>query len=317
MIIGPNSMAIISGTAINIAIKMHQEPITAVDFDDDGPPPWSPTFRATAAANSRTSANASSPYRHVPACDDLRRRSNWRHQILFSGHGRDACGHFGIRGTLSERTGLIRFIKTYYVPPHGQEPPQALSNDMNGNGNTAMSGASVTNQTAWSEGYDGRDPLKRTPGQWVFPKDSAEDEFDGNGDDKVENNGDSNRRSGTEEDDYFADNDTPNSEETDDFWDVDTFGWCYRGYLDDGGEDGGLVDSNDGNCRAMNGCEDRKRATKQSPVFPVNDNGHGDGGGDGDDTLPVGGVGILGKWCDMHGGGPFWLFHRDLYDDFD
>ncbi|KAF9566831.1 hypothetical protein EC968_003574 [Mortierella alpina] len=46
--------------------------------------------------------------------DDLNHRSNWAHQRLFSGRGHDAIGEFGIRGIVSELTGLVRMIKTYF-----------------------------------------------------------------------------------------------------------------------------------------------------------------------------------------------------------
>ncbi|KAF9980107.1 hypothetical protein BGZ75_008818 [Mortierella antarctica] len=46
--------------------------------------------------------------------DDLNHRSNWGHQRVFSGRGHDAIGDFGIRGIVSEKTGLVRMIKTYF-----------------------------------------------------------------------------------------------------------------------------------------------------------------------------------------------------------
>ncbi|KAF9956383.1 hypothetical protein BGZ70_009915 [Mortierella alpina] len=46
--------------------------------------------------------------------DDLDDRSNWGHQRVFSGRGQDAIGEFGIRGIVSEQTGLVRMIKTYF-----------------------------------------------------------------------------------------------------------------------------------------------------------------------------------------------------------
>ncbi|KAF9925497.1 hypothetical protein BGZ67_008573 [Mortierella alpina] len=46
--------------------------------------------------------------------DDLNHRRNWGHQRVFSGRGHDAVGDFGIRGIVSEKTGLVRMIKTYF-----------------------------------------------------------------------------------------------------------------------------------------------------------------------------------------------------------
>ncbi|KAF9287852.1 hypothetical protein BGZ68_001201 [Mortierella alpina] len=46
--------------------------------------------------------------------DDLTHRSNWGHQRVFSGRGHDAIGEFGIRGIVSEKTGLVRMVKAYF-----------------------------------------------------------------------------------------------------------------------------------------------------------------------------------------------------------
>ncbi|CAO3571567.1 unnamed protein product [Mortierella alpina] len=46
--------------------------------------------------------------------DDLHDRNNWGHQRVFSGRGHDAIGEFGIRGIVSEQTGLVRMIKSYF-----------------------------------------------------------------------------------------------------------------------------------------------------------------------------------------------------------
>ncbi|KAF9958365.1 hypothetical protein BGZ72_000431 [Mortierella alpina] len=47
--------------------------------------------------------------------DDLHHRSNWGHQRVFSGRGHDAIGEFGIRGIVSEKTGLVRMVKAYFT----------------------------------------------------------------------------------------------------------------------------------------------------------------------------------------------------------
>lgn len=46
-------------------------------------------------------------------CDDLNQSLNWQHQRIFSGRGRDEIGDFGIRGIISERSGLVRMVKNY------------------------------------------------------------------------------------------------------------------------------------------------------------------------------------------------------------
>ncbi|KAG0055871.1 hypothetical protein BGZ83_007160 [Gryganskiella cystojenkinii] len=57
-------------------------------------------------------------------CDDLNKSKNWQHQRIFSGRGQDAIGVFGIRGIISERTGLVRLVKSYfYGPDHFLLPP--------------------------------------------------------------------------------------------------------------------------------------------------------------------------------------------------
>ncbi|KAF9208378.1 hypothetical protein BGZ49_008963 [Haplosporangium sp. Z 27] len=48
--------------------------------------------------------------------DDLTDRANWGHQRVFSGRGQDAIGEFGIRGFVSERSGLVRMVKSYFNP---------------------------------------------------------------------------------------------------------------------------------------------------------------------------------------------------------
>ncbi|KAG0207067.1 hypothetical protein BGX28_001610 [Mortierella sp. GBA30] len=48
--------------------------------------------------------------------DNLEVRGNWGHQRVFSGRGEDAIGKFGIRGLVSERSGLVRMVKCYFSP---------------------------------------------------------------------------------------------------------------------------------------------------------------------------------------------------------
>ncbi|KAF8923933.1 hypothetical protein EDD21DRAFT_9335 [Dissophora ornata] len=38
----------------------------------------------------------------------------WAYQRVFSGRGSDAIGEFGIRGVISERSGLVRMVKSYF-----------------------------------------------------------------------------------------------------------------------------------------------------------------------------------------------------------
>ncbi|KAF9109992.1 hypothetical protein BGX27_006906 [Mortierella sp. AM989] len=57
--------------------------------------------------------------------DDLSNRAHWNHQRVFSGRGRDAIGEFGIRGFVSERSGLVRLVKSYFNPDY-----QMLVKDM-------------------------------------------------------------------------------------------------------------------------------------------------------------------------------------------
>ncbi|KAF9972346.1 hypothetical protein BGZ73_004557 [Actinomortierella ambigua] len=300
-----------------LAYRQHAQDMVDVDrhfarlnrhreLEDEGHPPWTRPHRPATgpwAGSSNGRGNSSTPSHEdqVPVCDDLRRRRNWRHQTLFSGHGRDACGYFGIRGVLSQQTGFVRFIKTYFVsmPNQDQGPNGAAISMMEGGGgeNGHGPGATPAAESAWSQGYDGRDPRKRTPGQWVFPEGEPIDGGDTDDDNK----------------EVF---DELNFNDTEDFWDVDTFGWCYRGFLDDGGDDGRQRAKNeDGDPEAASGsvCSAKvpKQPQWQSPKM-VDGNDDGDYEDGVDKTSQIGGVGILGKWCDMHGGGPFWLFHRDL-----
>ncbi|KAF9349790.1 hypothetical protein BGX26_011967 [Mortierella sp. AD094] len=48
--------------------------------------------------------------------DDLSDRAHWGHQRVFSGRGHDAIGEFGMRGFVSERSGLVRIVKSYFNP---------------------------------------------------------------------------------------------------------------------------------------------------------------------------------------------------------
>ncbi|KAF9162654.1 hypothetical protein DFQ26_003367 [Actinomortierella ambigua] len=261
-----------------------------------------------------SSSSSSSCEDQVPLCDDLHRRRNWRHQTLFSGHGRDACGYFGIRGVLSQRTGFVRFIKTYFVvPPNQDQGPlggAAMADGAPaGGGGVQGNGTTHVVDAAWTQGYDGRDPRKRTPGQWEFPEGEVIDESEEEDDDDDEDELD-----GLYHGSNVTDGASHNGED-EDFWDVDTFGWCYRGYLDDGGDDG----------RRQTETMDRSGKGSKRAKWPAsktagndndeNNNSGGDDNGDEEVRPRIGGAGILGKWCDMHGGGPFWLFHRDL-DEF-
>ncbi|KAG0253759.1 hypothetical protein BG011_006192 [Mortierella polycephala] len=51
--------------------------------------------------------------------DDLEDKSHWAYQRVFSGQGHDAIGVFGIRGVFSERTGLVRMVKSYFDSRRG------------------------------------------------------------------------------------------------------------------------------------------------------------------------------------------------------
>ncbi|GJJ73512.1 hypothetical protein EMPS_05870 [Entomortierella parvispora] len=60
----------------------------------------------SSCTDSQTSANVD--------LDDLNQSENWQHQRIFSGRGRDEIGAFGIRGIISERSGLVRMVKNYF-----------------------------------------------------------------------------------------------------------------------------------------------------------------------------------------------------------
>ncbi|KAG0019798.1 hypothetical protein BGZ80_005254 [Entomortierella chlamydospora] len=76
--------------------------------------------------------------------DDLSDRTHWGYQRIFSGRGHDAIGEFGMRGFVSERSGLVRIVKSYFNPDFqmrvknrmffefGDQPHQ-LQSDLQGN----------------------------------------------------------------------------------------------------------------------------------------------------------------------------------------
>ncbi|KAG0038529.1 hypothetical protein BGZ82_011732 [Podila clonocystis] len=49
----------------------------------------------------------------VSSMDDLEDRTQWQHQRIFSGRGTDIFGEYGVRGILSEQSGLVRMVKHY------------------------------------------------------------------------------------------------------------------------------------------------------------------------------------------------------------
>lgn len=50
----------------------------------------------------------------VSSMDDLEDKSQWQHQRIFSGRGTDIFGEYGVRGILSEQSGLVRMVKHYF-----------------------------------------------------------------------------------------------------------------------------------------------------------------------------------------------------------
>lgn len=50
----------------------------------------------------------------VSSMDDLDDKTQWRYQRIFSGRGTDIFGEYGVRGILSEQSGLVRMVKTYF-----------------------------------------------------------------------------------------------------------------------------------------------------------------------------------------------------------
>ncbi|KAF9420901.1 hypothetical protein BGZ94_008990 [Podila epigama] len=56
----------------------------------------------------------SAPDVRLPQVDDLDDPSQWRYQRIFSGRGIDFFGEYGVRGIISERTGLVRMVKYYF-----------------------------------------------------------------------------------------------------------------------------------------------------------------------------------------------------------
>jgi len=101
-------------------------------------------------------------------CDDLNQSVNWQHQRIFSGRGRDEIGDFGIRGIISERTGLVRMIKNYFsIDP--QLPSSGVSNGQNrsllvefGSGHDRMSFDLNGETIVWY--YRGRMETREGPG---------------------------------------------------------------------------------------------------------------------------------------------------------
>jgi hypothetical protein len=70
-------------------------------------------------------------------CDDLNLSQNWQHQRIISGLGCDAIGEFGIRGIISERTGLVRMVKNYLI--FAPQPPQSSSSSSSGSSSSRAS----------------------------------------------------------------------------------------------------------------------------------------------------------------------------------
>ncbi|KAF9303356.1 hypothetical protein BGZ74_003929 [Mortierella antarctica] len=50
----------------------------------------------------------------VSSMDDLEDKAQWQHQRIFSGRGTDIFGEYGVRGILSEQSGLVRMVKHYF-----------------------------------------------------------------------------------------------------------------------------------------------------------------------------------------------------------
>ncbi|KAF9379711.1 hypothetical protein CPC16_010641 [Podila verticillata] len=50
----------------------------------------------------------------VSSMDDLEDKTQWQYQRIFSGRGTDIFGEYGVRGILSEQSGLVRLVKNYF-----------------------------------------------------------------------------------------------------------------------------------------------------------------------------------------------------------
>lgn len=50
----------------------------------------------------------------VSSMDDLEDKTQWRYQRIFSGRGTDIFGEYGVRGILSEQSGVVRLVKNYF-----------------------------------------------------------------------------------------------------------------------------------------------------------------------------------------------------------
>ncbi|KAG0333708.1 hypothetical protein BG004_000729 [Podila humilis] len=69
----------------------------------------------------------------LDSLDDITDENQWGYQRIFSGRGHDIFGEFGVRGIISERTGLVRMVKNYLrqlgetVDPDGPTPFEAAA----------------------------------------------------------------------------------------------------------------------------------------------------------------------------------------------